>query len=141
MAIYGQAAVRGKQLILESAQLPERAWASAIVEFTKSRSRQTKGCPKGAFLGLCEAGIIGGLPVVALVSNKNGRYAQVAWKVLQHDPNLSEDEKALWARIKDRDISRSAIPLSAYRGLRGALAPPSCSCAGVKGRGLSGCRT
>lgn len=105
MGTFGKAAVRAKQLILKSARSPERAWESAIAEFTKSPSMQTKGCPKGAFLGLCEAGVIAGIPAGrygASVSNKNGKYALVAWRVLQSEPNLSGDTGALWARVTAR---------------------------------------
>jgi len=101
MGIYGKAAVRAKRLILESAQSPEKAWESAIAEFTKSRSSRTKGCPKAAFLGLCQGGVIAGIPGGTLVSNKNGQYALVAWEVLQSQPNLSDDKEALWVRVRD----------------------------------------
>jgi hypothetical protein len=101
MGIYGKAAVRAKHLILESALSPERAWESAIAGFTKSRSSQTTGCPKGAFLGLCEAGVIAGIRGDGLVSNRNGQYALVAWKELQSQPDLSGNKEALWARVRD----------------------------------------
>jgi hypothetical protein len=102
MGIYGKAAVRAKQLVLESRQSPEKAWELSIAELTKSRSSQTKGCPKGAFLGLCSAGVIAGIPGGVMVStNKNGQYALVAWEVLQSEPILGGDKKVLWSRVRD----------------------------------------
>jgi hypothetical protein len=103
MDTFGKAAVRAKQLILKSAQSPEKAWESAIAEFTKSALMQTKGCPKGAFLGLCEAGVIAGIPAGrygAPVPNPNGQYALEAWQKLQREPKLSENKKKLWDTLK-----------------------------------------
>lgn len=107
MGIYGNGAVGAKHLILESGQSTAKAWELVIAEFTQSSSSRTKGCPKGAFLGLCEAGVIAGIPGGVddeLISNKNGRYALVAWAVLQSEPNLSEDKEALWHHVRTREI-------------------------------------
>lgn len=97
--------MRAKQLVLKSAQSPKKAWESAIAEFTKNPSSKTKCCPKGACLGLCEAGVISGISAGRYgppVSNKNGEYALVAWRELQSEPSLSRGTGVLWARVTGR---------------------------------------
>jgi hypothetical protein len=102
MGIFGKAAVRATKLIVGSSKSPEQAWESAIAEFTESHSSRMKSCPKHAFLGLCQAGVIAGIPsgmYGARGDNKNGRYALQAWRLLQSEPKLSADKTALWARL------------------------------------------
>jgi len=109
---FGKAAVRAKQLVLQLAQSPEKAWESAIAEVTTSRSVRATYCPKNAFLGLCEAGVIAGIPAGrygAPVPNKNGQYALEAWRVLQSEPYLSDDKTALWARLNGPDTQNGQM--------------------------------
>ncbi len=102
MGIYGQAAIRATEYFLQSkATSLEEAWQSAIAEFSAKLSSRRKSCPKNAFLGLCEAGVISGIvrgKYDAPSNNKNGRYAVKAYRVLQSEPNLSRDKAALWTR-------------------------------------------
>jgi hypothetical protein len=63
-----------------------------------------KGCPKNAFLGLCEAGVIKGIPAgkSGVPHNRNGRYALAAYEILRSEPKLVNDKDALWRRIPAR---------------------------------------
>ncbi|SDE92385.1 hypothetical protein SAMN04488542_103225 [Fontibacillus panacisegetis] len=53
---YGKSAIRAVELI-QSGEVPytEDAWKKATTEFFTIK---TKACPRSAFLGLCEAGLI-----------------------------------------------------------------------------------
>lgn len=105
MSIYGKAAVRAKHLVLRAGRAPKAAWESAVAEFTTSPSVRKKCCPKGAFLGLCEAGAIAGIPAgryAAPASNKNGEYALIAWLELQSEPKLGTAAGALWNQVTKR---------------------------------------
>jgi len=61
-------------------------------------SRQSKGCPRCAYLGLCEDGLVKYVRSGKYTtSKKNKRYAVVAVSELRKNPNLTEDE--LWERV------------------------------------------
>ena len=100
MSTYGDAAVCAKRLILENRMLPADAWKAAISRITKSKASQTKSCPKAAFLGLCEAGLILGIPAsrYSRRPNKNAEYALIAWELLRAEPDLCDARDELWAR-------------------------------------------
>ena len=80
---------------------PQDAWGIAVSEiFPKSETAQKKGCPRGAFLGLCEEGLlVGVLPGTYTKSRDNKQYAIDAVKTLKHQPDLADDRNALWRRI------------------------------------------
>ncbi len=56
---YGKSAIRAVELIQSGDVLyTEDAWKQATTEFFTTK---TKACPKSAFLGLCEAGLVKGV--------------------------------------------------------------------------------
>ena len=86
---------------------PEKRWQSAVQKlYPTSVSAQKKGCPRGAFLGLCEAGLIKGIPAGNYTTSKDNKaYAVHAaelliagtqtWSISQLWREVSEDpEKA-----------------------------------------------
>ena len=98
MANFGDAANLAAKLIRERRLPPSDAWQRATeMTFPTSRSLQVKGCPKGAFLGLCEAGLVRGAPPGHYTrSKKNKRYALNAVRALRRTPSLLQDRRALW---------------------------------------------
>jgi hypothetical protein len=61
MANYGDCA-RIAVGRIKAGEDPVIAWKNAAVStFPEKKSAQTKGCPKGAFLGLCEEGLVTGV--------------------------------------------------------------------------------
>jgi hypothetical protein len=73
---------------------PAVAWGRALASETKSN--REKPCPKGAFLGLCEEGLIVGVRRGSYTrSVKNKRYAVNAVKALRDDPGLADNIRAL----------------------------------------------
>jgi hypothetical protein len=80
---------------------PKAAWTrAAAILFPNSPSSRNKGCPKGAFLGLCEEGVVQGIPKGRYTrSLDNKRYALAAVRVLAKRPQLAEDRTALWQTI------------------------------------------
>jgi len=107
MGIYGDCAVRAVKLIEKhQAMDPRMAWEAAISSLTKSEWSINKGCPKGAFLGLCEEGLIKGIPkgqYTRSVDNKN--YALKAVKILKQSsrPRKKID---LWREVTNREIGQ-----------------------------------
>lgn len=98
MANYGDAAVRAAKLASGEGLAPEDAWRrSAEAAFPNSLASQVKGCPKGAFLGLCEAGLVKGIPRGDYTrSQMNKQYAVNAVAALRRTPALAHDRTALW---------------------------------------------
>ena len=92
MTKYGKVAVRAHALAVSGAD-PREAWrAAALQEFPTSESSRKKGCPRGAFLGLCEAGLLTGIPATGVnhdaAGGKNAVYAVTAVELLREDPSL-----------------------------------------------------
>lgn len=102
MGRYGETALRAIRLLLDNGvATPEEAWEKAAAEvFPQSPSSQEKACPKGAFLGLCEEGLVRGVKAGDYThSVENKKYAVRALELLARDPSLANDDQLLWARV------------------------------------------
>ena len=102
--IWQSCCLRHTVLLGPESKSPREAWDVAISQFTKSKSSRRKGCPKSAYLGLCEAGLVLGIPAGkhgAPDDNRNGRYAEDACRLLLSKPMLGANKKALWERIPE----------------------------------------
>jgi hypothetical protein len=79
---------------------PPAAWRRAVNALFSSESSQQKLCPKEAFLGLCEAGLIEGVPAdISAMAGKNKRYAVDAVTLLRRTPALAANRDALWIAV------------------------------------------
>ena len=80
---------------------PIDAWNRALLNyFDRNSSSYEKGCPRNAFLGLCEEGKIIGISSGSYTkSKKNKAYAIKAIKLLRNDPSLAEKTKVLWDMV------------------------------------------
>ena len=101
MSRYGDVAVRAIELVVqEKCGSPVIAWRTAAEELLSSPSMQIKGCPKNAFLGLCEAGLVKGIPAGEYGNpRQNGKYALQAVEILEMSPHLNKDKAALWNTV------------------------------------------
>lgn len=102
MSKYGDAAVQAVQLIKNGDGLsPTEAWRSATKKvFPLSQELQNKGCPKGAFLGLCCEGLIVGIPAGQYSKpSKNGEYAIGAIHILKSNRFLASEPDRLWKKV------------------------------------------
>ena len=102
MSKYNEAAILAVQLLKEGATPdPRDAWAQATKKiFPTSTNLQNKGCPKGAFLGLCNEGLIEGVPPGKYSStSKNGKYAIDAINILRKNRFLSSQPNLLWKKV------------------------------------------
>jgi len=102
MGKYGEAAVTAARIFTEGdVDSPETAWNRATTLLMGANtSSQKKGCPRGAFLGLCEEGLVKGIPKGHYTnSEKNKGYAVEAVSLLKSNPGLSQDANLLWAAI------------------------------------------
>lgn len=103
MGSYGDVALKATALFTAGrAGSPAEAWKVAAREvFTNRSASQKKGCPRGAYLGLCQQGLVAGVPPGDYTrSQRNSRYAIAAVRLLEEDPSLAaEGAASLWLRV------------------------------------------
>lgn len=96
---YGLTALKSAKNYKESYSL-EEIWTRAAKEVFETKSSQDKGCPKGTFLGLCEEGLVKGIPKGNYTkSEKNKSYALKAVGILKSNPNNTFTPKELWDKL------------------------------------------
>ena len=80
---------------------PKDAWRRAAERiFPNQKSSQDKGCPRCAFLGLAEEGLIVGIPRGKYTNSAdNKRYAIRAVELLREQPHLSDAPHCLWRLV------------------------------------------
>lgn len=88
MSKYGLVAVVAARHIAETGIEPVEAWKAAAAEIiTESRELRDKACPRGAFLGLCEEGLVEGVASGHYHRGyKINKYALRAVEVLRNEP-------------------------------------------------------
>jgi len=98
---YGAVAVKAVELVRSSrVKNPKYAWDQAASEIIKAKSSKEKGCPKAAFLGLCEEGFIKMIvPDAYSISKENKRYALKAVQILKKNPELCFQKQKLWDEV------------------------------------------
>ncbi len=101
MSIFGDSAVKAVRLFAEKGMTdPDEAWYLALNSMTTSVATRQKGCPKSAFLGLCEMGLVRGIPKGTYTTScKNKRYAISAIEKLRNNSSLSLNRDKLWALV------------------------------------------
>lgn len=104
---YGRAALRAVEICRTTTAplTPPEAWELATSElFGAGTPAQKKGCPKGAFLGLCQVGYVTGIPKGDYTrSEKNREYAVAAAALLAAEPQLADNWPELWKRVLKGD--------------------------------------
>lgn len=108
---YSKSALNAVQYILEDrAQSPVEAWYIATGEqFGEGSWGQKKGCPRNAFLGICEEGLIKGVKAGRYNKKEhslNKQYAINTIKLLKEDSTyLERDNKEIWRIVTNgKDI-------------------------------------
>jgi hypothetical protein len=101
---YGVVAIKAVELLsmVEQSE-PLTAWNTAASDvFGEGTWAQRKGCPKNAFLGLCEEGLIRGVPkgnYTYRSDSLNKAYAVEAVELLRVNPELANDRNGLWEEV------------------------------------------
>jgi hypothetical protein len=80
---------------------PIEAWKEAVKhEFKNSESSREKGCPREAFLGLCEKGLIIGIQAGNYTNSKeNKKYAIKAINILKNNSGEDLTPNNLWKKV------------------------------------------
>lgn len=106
---YARAALRAVDIIRASGRVtPPDAWETATTEiFGPGTPAQKKGCPKDAFLGLCQSGYVADVPAGEYTrSERNREYAIAAAEALASDPSLAGEVEALWTRALGGEVKK-----------------------------------
>ena len=100
MSKYGEIACSAVKKTKEG-MTPERTWGEAAkVVFPGKRPSRTKSCPRNAFLGLAEEGLVVGVAPCQYTNSKdNKRYAIKGVDLLRENPNLARQKSVLWRRV------------------------------------------
>ena len=74
---YGEAALMAVRQAGSTDITPEERWEASMQKlYPTSPAARNKGCPRGAFLGLCEEGLVKGIPAGSYTkSHANKQYA------------------------------------------------------------------
>ncbi len=72
----------------------DEAWDNATEEEIKSETTWNKGCPKAAFIGLCEEGFLKNITYTKESDGVNCEYAKVAINELQENEDISKKKLA-----------------------------------------------
>lgn len=104
MGKYGQTAIRATGLIITKAFTPLDAWrVIAAEEFVGAPQSMKKVCPREAFLGLCDAGVLHGVAPESSTPQflpPNRSYAVKAVDLLLQSPSLAaQGRSVLWRRV------------------------------------------
>jgi hypothetical protein len=101
---YGNAAINATHMFNnKAAKTPLDAWNQTTIElFGANTPAQRKGCPKNAFLGICEEGLVRGVPkgnYTYRSDSLNKAYAVEAVELLRGNPLLANDKNGLWKEV------------------------------------------
>ncbi|MDM5279059.1 hypothetical protein QUF95_16795 [Paenibacillus silvae] len=120
---YVQAAINAVAYIHSKEILnPVEAWYQATGElFGEGSWGQKKGCPRAAFLGLCEDGYVRGV--------KRGKYNRKEYSLnkqyavntvnlfLENSSKVHEDSKMLWLKVTEGKKIKSNYQVDIVKGL------------------------
>ena len=87
---------------------PRDAWERSAKEIFPKRSMRIKNCPRCAFLGIAEDGLIVGVSSGNYTSSQDSkRYAIAGVDLLRKEPDLCDNVNEMWRRVmyneQDRD--------------------------------------
>ena len=102
---YGQIAINATNLCNNNVITPVDAWKIEAEKLCGVGSESArKSCPKSAFLGLCEDGLIKGVDVGNYTTSEyNKTYALKAVELLKEHPELTVNKTGLWKLIVGDD--------------------------------------
>jgi hypothetical protein len=97
---YGEAALIAARQGSSGPAAPGARWEKALLElYPTSPTSRKKGGPRGAFLGLCEEGLVKGIPAGSYTASKDNKaYAVQAVRLLA-EGTQSWSTTALWQAV------------------------------------------
>ena len=108
--MFGDTALKARELLIKGvACTPRQAWNLAGVELFHRESYLSKGCPRAAFIGLCEKGLVKGVAAGDYsAGTMNKQYTLKALKMLRENPEWRFTKSRWWLEVtKDNQISHN----------------------------------
>jgi len=97
---YGEAALIAAREAVSPKVSPAVRWESAMAKlYPTSQAARKKGCPRGAFLGLCEEGLVKGIPAGHYTSSRDNKDYAVRAAALLIEGKQSWSTSALWRTV------------------------------------------
>ena len=125
---YGEAALMAVRMETYGKALsPAERWEDAVKKlYPTTPAGQKKGAPRAAFVGLCDAGLVKGIPAGNYSSgNRNKDYAIKAVSLLAAGTHKTITQ--LWAAVTDGDEVQHGSQMDVVLALwkNGLINPPS----------------
>lgn len=100
---YGLIAVSYAKKLIETKQSPSKdGWEEKARSVFTRESLIRKGCPRDCFLGICEEGLIAGIPRGNYTtSKKNKAYGIFAIQILRENDEYKNQPEKLWEEIPE----------------------------------------
>lgn len=97
---YGEAALMAARQGSSASVDPVARWESAMEKlYPTSQSARKKGCPRGAFLGLCEEGLVKGIPFGRYTASRDNKAYAVHAAALLAEGKRSWSTSTLWRAV------------------------------------------
>src|SRR5476651_596762 len=99
---YGEAALMAARQQYSAGANPVDRWESAMEKlYPTSPIARKKGCPRGAFLGLCEEGLVKGIPPGQYTKSRDDKAYAVRAAGLLAEGTQNWSISALWRAVTD----------------------------------------
>lgn len=99
---YGEAALIATRQEISAKAIPEARWQSAMEKlYPTSPIARKKGCPRGAFLGLCEEGLVKEIPPGQYTKSKDNKAYAVRAAALLVEGTQNWSINSLWQAVTD----------------------------------------
>ena len=97
---YGEAALMAARRASSGDINPIACWESAVEGlYPTSPTAQQKSCPRGAFLGLCEEGLVKGIPAGHYKASRDDKAYAVRAVTLLTEGTQLRSTNALWRAV------------------------------------------
>lgn len=97
---YGEAALMATRQGSSADSNPIARWESAMEKlYPTSTAARKKSCPRGAFLGLCEEGLVKGIPAGVYKASKDNKAYAVRAVALLTEGTQHWSTSALWRAV------------------------------------------
>jgi len=97
---YGEAAILAAGQGFSASSNPVVRWDNAMQKlYPTSPTARKKGCPRGVFLGLCEEGLVKGIPAGKYTASKDNKAYAVRATALLSEGKQSWSVNGLWRAV------------------------------------------
>ena len=97
---YGEAALMATREVSSADISPVDRWESAMQRlYPSSPTARRMSCPRGAYLGLCEEGLVKGIPPGRYTASKDNKAYAVRAAALLAEGKQSWSTSALWRAV------------------------------------------